>query len=66
MDDIDVVQYRLSGRCEVCEGKLPVHRMGCPRLHKYYGQFGITSPEDFAKFKSMQTLHHQLDLFEDI
>lgn len=66
MDNMDIVQSRLSGSCEICNGSLPVHRMGCPQLHKYYGQFGITSPEQFEEFNRKRTLHRQLDLFEDI
>ena len=66
MDEVDVAQARLTGRCEICEGLLPVHKIGCPQLHKYYGQFGITSPEQFEEFTRKRTLHRQLDLFEDI
>jgi len=65
MDDIDVVQSKLEGRCEICDGTLPVHKMGCPRLHRYYGQFGIKSAEDLKRYQSMNTIHRQLDLFED-
>lgn len=65
MDEVDVAQARLTGRCEICEGILPVHKMGCPHLHRFYGQFGIKTPEDLKRFHSMRTLHQQLDLFED-
>ena len=65
MDEVDVAQARLNGRCEICDGVLPIHKMGCPQLHRYYGQFGIKSSDDLKRYKSMQTIHHQLDLFED-
>lgn len=65
IDDVDIAQSRLTGKCEICKRDLPMHKMHCPRLKQNYGQFGITSPEQFEQFQNGRTIHHQLDLFED-
>lgn len=63
MDEVDVAQYRLEGKCEICLNDIKHHKLGCPNMilrgTAPWGQFGITNK------KQLNTLSRQLDLFED-
>lgn len=42
MDDVDIAQAKLEGKCYICDCTLPTHKMSCPERFGTWGQFGFT------------------------
>lgn len=62
MDEVDIVQARLAGKCEVCNSTLPKHSIHCPMLAPMYNW----TRADYSLTKPKTSPYHQMDLFEDL